>query len=148
MSAFEHETGHRARGCLGLLLNLFLDEVRANATEEEELAFYRETGLRMAKRYPISGHGDAAVLERDLNLIFEETGFGSAQVSVADDALHIRHMMPPLSDLGGDQPWRFVFSALLEGAYDAWLRSLGSGPRLHTTISSAHDDVIEFRHGL
>jgi hypothetical protein len=133
-----------------LLLGLFIDEIQANASEEEQIAFYRAVGTHLAKRFPVKGEGDAHVLERELNAVFQRLGFGRAEISVAEDALYIRHHLA--AGAGAiperEEPWQLILPLVLEGAYDAWLRTLGSGPRLHTTMSFADHDTLEYRHGL
>lgn len=148
MNAYEGAVPAPARESGGdLLLELFLDEIRSNASEEEEVAFLRAVGVRLAQRFPLSGQGDVDALEEDCNAVFSILGLGTAQIGVAEDALTIRHRLDRRkADTEG--PFVTVLPAILEGAYDAWLRTLGSGPRLHTSIISIAGDTIEFRHGV
>lgn len=130
-----------------LLLELFLEEIRFNASEEEEVAFLRAIGVRLARRFPLSGQGEADALEQDCNAVFFALGLGTTQIRVTEDALTIRHCLDRRrADM--ETSLATVWPALLEGAYDTWLRTLGSGPRLHTSIVSIADNAIEFRHGV
>jgi hypothetical protein len=126
-----------------LLLDLLLEEVRSDASEEEAVAFFRAVGFRLAQRFPLSGRGDVQALEQDLNEVFAGLSLGSAQIGMDEDALIVRHR---LANVHGSSSG--AWPTILEGAYDAWLRALGSGPRLQTSIRSVTDGMIELRHGL
>lgn len=131
-----------------LILDLVLRQIRSTATEEQEHAFLTTVGRDLAARYPLGDSGDLGALEERINDIWQMLDLGMATITVGDDAIRIRHDLPRID---GSQPganWRSVVPALIEGAYDAWLRSMGSGPRLRTTQVERTADRVEFRHGL
>ena len=43
--------------------------------------------------------------------------------------------------------WPSIGAALFEGAYDTWLRALGSGPNLHTQVLGWNKGAVNLRHG-
>lgn len=140
-------SGGRPIGAIGLMLELLLNEVRATAQPEEELAFYHAIGFQLAAQYPLQPSGDLLAVETELNAVFQQLGLGAVRLSLAADGIYIRHRLLQIDGLGQDGAWRAVLPRILQGAYDAWLRSLGSGPKLRTTIVSSDGFTFEFRHG-
>ncbi|MDF0489602.1 hypothetical protein PX554_15820 [Sphingomonas sp. H39-1-10] len=130
-----------------LLLELLLTEVRETAQPDEELAFLHSVGFQLAARYPLQSSGSLEAVEAELNDLFQHLGLGTVRLSVTKDGIHIRHRLLPVDGLEQDGAWRGALPRILQGAYDAWLRSLGSGPKLHTTIVSSDGFTFEFRHG-
>lgn len=131
-----------------LILDLVLREIRSTATEEQTQAFLRAVGRDLAAHFPLGDSADLATLEERINDVWHMLDLGMATITIAEDAIMIRHDLPRAE---GSQPganWRAAVPALLEGAYDAWLRSMGSGPRLTTSQSGRGSDFVEFRHGV
>jgi hypothetical protein len=129
-------------------LALLLQEVRANASEAEERSFLIAVGRDLAACCPLEGEGDMAALEASINRVWRMLDMGSARISTHEDAIHIHHKLPHAGVAHASDQWRAAVPAVLEGAYDAWLRALGSGPRLRTERISQTAELIEFRHGL
>jgi len=128
-----------------LLLELLFEEMRAQASGEEQRAFFGQIGRRLAAIFPLEAHGDVAMLERDANELFRRLGLGSARIAVTEGGLRISHDPGAAS---GATPWAAAMPAILEGVYDAWFRALGSGPRLMTTVLGQQGRIVELRHGL
>lgn len=148
MSGSEGMMQPRTQGMIvHLTLELFHKEIRSTANEEEEQQFLRAVGAGLAHRFPIVANGGVSMLENDLNLIFSELGLGSSHISVTEDGLRILHRFDCV-EMDREPVLRAVLPAMLEGAYDAWLRTLGSGPQLRTILIALADDGIELRHGL
>jgi len=143
----DHSTARAPASVTSLLLELLLAEVRETAQPDEELAFHHSIGFQLAARYPLQPTGNLEAVEAELNDVFQQLGLGTVRLSVAKDGIHIRHRLLPVDGLEQDGAWRAVLPRVLQGAYDAWLRSLGSGPKLHTTIVSNDGFTFEFRHG-
>ncbi|WP_376768805.1 cellulose biosynthesis protein BcsD [Novosphingobium chloroacetimidivorans] len=108
--------------------------------------FYHAVGRRMASAVPLDGVNDLHHLTSELNALWTKTGWGKAEIRLEPDSIVVRHSSPPQSPSPGCRDaWLDMVSAVLEGAYDSWFRSLGSGPALHTR-AMWNGDGIELRH--
>lgn len=143
----DHPTHGTPTNATSLMLELVLAEVHATAQPDEELAFYHSIGFQLAAQFPLQSSGDLQAIEAEMNAVFQKLGLGTVRLSLAANGIHIRHRLLQIDGLGQDGAWRSVLPRILQGAYDAWLRSLGSGPKLRTTIESNDGFTFEFRHG-
>ncbi len=144
----ERPSGSPPRNPANLLVELILAEVQANATREEERAFFHSIGIHFAEQFPLEDPADLPAVEAGLNGVFRNNGLGTTRLSLADDAIFIRHRLTPIDGMRDDDAWRMVLPFILEGAYDTWLRTLGSGPKLRTSVVSSDGFTFELRHGL
>lgn len=109
--------------------------------------FYLAVGRRMAAGETLDGVDDLTQLARRVNAFWQASGWGEAAVEIEHDAILVLHRhapSPPHDTPAG--PWLGMLLAVLEGAYDAWFRGLGSGPTLHTR-AEWKGDTVELRHG-
>lgn len=110
-------------------------------------AFFQAVGRRMAALETLAGVSDTVELCARANAFWQALGWGRIDIAVEDNAIMVRHRNAPLAIPGCDaEHWQVSLSALLEGAWDSWFRTLGSGSALVTT---AHwqGDCLELRHG-
>jgi len=109
--------------------------------------FYLAVGRRMAASETLDGVDDLAQLAVRVNAFWAAIGWGAADVAIERDAIVVLHQgaPPPPGDAPAG-PWLGMLLAVLEGAYDAWFRRLGSGPTLHTR-AEWKGDTVELRHG-
>jgi hypothetical protein len=109
--------------------------------------FYCAVGRRMAAAVSLDGVHDLAELADRVNALWQVSGWGEADVAIDHDAIWVHHRDAPAPPAGiPAKAWLDMLLAVLEGAYDAWFRGLGSGPTLRTT-ASWKDATIELRHG-
>ncbi len=133
---------------LALLTAATAAEIIAEARPEQAHGFYVAAGRRMAAHVDLSDSRDLDAVSDRINALWAMCGWGQARLSSTETGIRIVHRGAPLTlegDLGGH--WPALFAALLEGAYDAWFRQLGSGPALTTRIVRRDSDMVELHHG-
>ena len=109
--------------------------------------FYLAVGRRMAAAEVLDGVDDLAQFAAKVNAFWRASGWGEAQVAMDRDAIVVVHHNPPSPHAEMPVgPWLGMLIAVLEGAYDAWFRRLGSGPALQTR-AEWKGDTVELRHG-
>lgn len=109
--------------------------------------FYLAIGRRLAALEMLEGVTDTVSLRQRTNAFWHVLGWGEVDIEAGADGILVRHRGAPVTISGATGPhWRAALLALLEGAYDTWFRTLGSGPALHTT-AQWKGDVAELRHG-
>lgn len=109
--------------------------------------FYLAVGRRIAMGETLDGVDELSQLAHRVNVFWRASGWGEAAIAIEHDAILILHReapSPPQDMPPG--PWLGMLCAVLEGAYDAWFRRLGSGPALHTR-AEWKGDTLELRHG-
>lgn len=130
-----------------LLAAMLVAEVAEASAPSQARAFYDAIGRRLAGTESMTGVTDTHSLSIAVNVLWTRLGWGEAEFSVGADAIVIRHADAPLALPGdGARLWPDALAALLEGAYDAWFRTLGSSPVL-TTRARWDGDILELRHG-
>lgn len=133
---------------LALIGTLAMGEVLAAASAAQARGFYRSVGVRLAQAHPIPPMRDLRELEGAVNTIWAMLGLGYATISLDAQGVLIRHQdMPTAIEGDAENNWARVAPSLLEGAYDGWLRAMGSPEALVTRIQSDTDFGIEIRHG-
>ncbi|KUR74692.1 hypothetical protein [Novosphingobium sp. FSW06-99] len=134
---------------LAVLTAMTAAEVFAQASPEAARGFYLAVGRRVAGLVDLAQVHDIDALVERINALWSSCGCGHARISAVETGLKIVHSGAPVLLLGDqDHYWARLFPAMIEGAYDAWFRALGSGPALSTRILRQHGDVIELHHGI
>ena len=90
---------------------------------------------------------DAALLSMRINDFWRALDWGEAKLELTDEGIIVQHTNLPRGiapDPRGH--WATMLAGVLEGAYDSWFRTLGSGPAL-TTTAEWKGDTLELRHG-
>jgi hypothetical protein len=133
---------------LAVIGALAMGEVFAAAAPAQAHGFYRSVGVKLAQAHPIAPMRDLRELEGAVNTIWAMLGLGYATITLDAQGVLIRHQDAP-SAIEGDPrgDWTRAAPALLEGAYDGWLRAMGSPEALVTRIQSQSEIGIEIRHG-
>lgn len=136
------------RKSLALLFSLLLQEMRDNATDEEAHGFFQAIGLRMARGCPLPEVDRLDGLAAAMNDVWRALDWGHVLLESDEDGIGIVHVDAPLK-MADDESglWAAAFTSILEGVYDGWFRSLGSGPKLRTTLKARTADRVEFHHG-
>ncbi|MFC3580888.1 cellulose biosynthesis protein BcsD [Sphingomonas hylomeconis] len=131
-----------------LLLGGIVAEIAAGANAAQRRAFYRAVGSRIAALHPLGNVQDIAGLTTAVNTLWADYGCGQAKFAMADDGIVITHtnLPPSLSAVLGEAA-EHTMGPLLEGAYDSWLRSLGSGPALTTRTLWWSNTEARLKHG-
>jgi hypothetical protein len=130
-----------------LLAAALVAELAEVVPAAQRRGFYLAVGRRMAAAEALDGVEDLAQLAARVNAFWRASGWGEAEIAVDRDGIVVLHHNPPSP--AGDTPvgpWLGMLIAVLEGAYDAWFRRLGSGPTLQTR-AEWKGDTIELRHG-
>ena len=131
-----------------LFLGGIVAEVSGGATAAQRRAFFRAAGARIAAAHPLVKVSDLAGLAQSANRLWDEYGCGQASFVMTDDGILITHtnLLQNIAPTLGEET-EHTLSPLLEGVYDAWLRSLGSGPALTTRTLWWSNTEARLKHG-
>lgn len=130
-----------------ILATALIAELADAVPAAQRRGFYLAVGRRIAGLETLDGVDDLAELARRVNGFWRASGWGEAEVAMDREAIVILHHNPPSPPADTPAgPWLGMLIAVLEGAYDAWFRRLGSGPTLHTR-AEWKGDMVELRHG-
>jgi len=102
-------------------------------------------GVRLARRLPLAHCATLPELERSINLRLAECRWGVVRILDRDDAIVLLHQGGSFDGVLGvaSRPWA---PALLEGAYEQWMRSAGAGRALEVCqrATGFGEGTIEF----
>jgi len=133
---------------LALVLGLATDEIFGAADPAQARGFFRAVGGRLAALYPIPSMRDLRELQGAVNAAWQRVGLGEAQITLDLQGVLIHHHNAPAAIPGDpDRRWAEVMPALLVGAYDGWLRAIGSPETLVTRVVAQSEGLVEIRHG-
>lgn len=133
----------------GLALNqAVVDEVFAQASEEQAVNFFVAVGRRLAGTLVLPDDDRLLSLEQATNGVWQRLGLGHAAWTVNDEGILISH-----ADYAGNGPvssstWPKAAAAVVLGAYASWFEALGDGELLHTRLVQQTSDRIVIHHGL
>ncbi|HXH16230.1 MAG TPA: hypothetical protein VNJ10_08880 [Sphingomonas sp.] len=135
-------------GAANLLLGGMVGEVAAGATTAQRRAFFRAVGARIAATYPVGDAQDIESLAVSINRLWQQNDCGEVRFELVPDGVLITHtgFGRRLSRILGASTEQ-VLRPFLEGAYDAWLHSLGSSPILTTKTLWWNDMEARLKHG-
>lgn len=133
---------------MALIAALTMGEVFDAASQSQARGFYRSVGAKMAAAHPIPPMRDLRELQGAVNAFWAKMGLGESVITLDAQGVLIRHQDAPQA-IAGDtgNHWAEALPALLEGAYDGWLRAMGSPEALVTRIQSHDATLVEIRHG-
>ena len=135
-------------GGLALMVMTIAAEIFESAPAAQAHGFFVTVGRRMAQLEPLDGVSDASVVAERINAFWQALNWGEIELTLGEDAIIVRHWDLPNKLTPDPQVhWAKMLLGVLEGAYDSWFRSMGSGPALQTT-AAWKGDTIELRHGL
>ncbi|RYD28980.1 MAG: hypothetical protein EOP89_01130 [Lysobacteraceae bacterium] len=131
-----------------LLLGNIVAEVEGSATTAQRRTFFRAVGARIAAGHPVGDAQDIAALAASINRLWREHDCGEVRFELAEDGLLITHtgFLRRLAPVIGDAT-EHTLRPLLEGAYDAWLHTLGSSTNLTTRTLWWTDTEVRLKHG-
>ena len=135
-------------GAASLLLGGIVGEVAAGGTTAQRRAFFRAVGARIAAAHPVGDAQDIGALAESINRLWRQHDCGEVRFELAPDGLLITHMgfARSLSAILGGATEQ-VLRPILEGAYDAWRHTLGSGANLPTRTLWWSDAEARLKHG-
>lgn len=141
---------------LALIAALSMGEFFSIASLAQARGFYRAVGVRLAAHNPIPPMRDLREMEGAVNAVWARLGLGYAAITldVRGVLIHHQDMLGTIEGDGGAH-WPDALPSLLEGAYDGWLRAMGSPEALTTriegpvegSIESPGEQTIAIRHG-
>lgn len=133
---------------LAVIAALAVSEIFANAGKEQAQGFFRAVGQRLARQNPIPAMRDLRELQGAVNAVWSRVGLGEAEITLDLQGVLIHHHDAPATiPYDPDFHWGAALPALLLGAYDGWMRAMGSPDALQTRLLSCADNIIEIRHG-
>lgn len=142
-----HEGEMTGVGGIALLATMTAAEVAENLPAAQARGFFGAIGRRVAALAPMEDVTEASAVQDRINVFWQDLDWGDIELVIGEDAITVRHYRlpePVVPDLR--HSWQAMLTGVLEGAYDAWFRALGSGPALHTA-AQWKDDILELRHG-
>lgn len=133
---------------LAVVATLAVSEIFANADKSQAKGFFRAVGKRLAEQNPIPAMRDLRELQGAVNAVWGRLGLGEADITLDLQGVLINHHDAP-SAIPNDPEfnWGDALAAMLVGAYDGWMRAMGSPEALVTRIVSYSANSIEIRHG-
>ena len=141
----------RARQFTGqwrLFMTALVEELNANAGSEEMLAFFGHLGGKIAADLPIDEQDTLEGLEAAINRRWNQLDWGWCQFSSESDMIVIVHDAWPRLEGTIKNTWAAALSAMLAGAYGAWLRAQGGDGAVDVQILKANaDGPLEFCYG-
>ena len=141
------ERSQDAMAGLAAMAAMVVMELSETVTPGQARGFFNVIGKRLAALEPLNDVSGAAALSARINGFWSALDWGEAEIVLQSDAICVRHRHAPRdTPLVEAGRWPMILLAVLEGAYDAWFRDLGSGPALKT-VAEWDGDVVEIRHG-
>jgi hypothetical protein len=132
-----------------LFLHTFASEFSREAAPDELRGLMRRLGASMAGSLPFDAGDSIPGFEAAANRHWSAMQWGWCQLSELADGLLIEHYAAPLAAAFGESSLAWS-SALLEGVYAEWLKSLGSPASLSLAPygeADATGRVLRFRLG-
>lgn len=157
MSAARHDSGmgeadsstERASvSSHAMFLQLLTAEIGANATEAQLEGFFCAVGRRIPALGPLGQADDLDSMADVMNAIWRRLGWGEVSLDADETGIVIRHRDMPVTFGMDPSLWSLAGPHLLQGAYDGWFRSLGSGAQLTTRIVGTGIGLVELHHGI
>ena len=124
-------------------------ELFEGASEAQARGYLGRIGARLAALSPLPRDAESGeALTGAMNLLWADLEWGKAEIALDEKGIDIVHLGMPLALDGDDEGvWKNGILWILEGAYDAWFRAMGSGPGLSTRVVGQSAGRIELRHG-
>lgn len=134
---------------LSQFTGILLAEIAGAASEQQLRGFFLAVGRKLAALRPADDIDDIEALVERMNGLWDSLGWGQVALEVDDEGIDLFHLGMPTT-LEGDNAgiWPAIAPVILEGAYDAWFRHMGSGERLSTRLLRQVEGRIELRHGI
>lgn len=133
---------------LALLIAMIAAEIWSTATPAQAHNFYLAVGRKLAAAEPMEDAADLTLLATRVNKLWSALDWGHVIFCMEEEGIAIRHQgLPPALDGDVEGLWAEIISAVLEGAYDSWFRTLGSGAALMTRRVDFNGGTLDLWHG-
>ncbi len=133
--------------CVALLAPI-LDEIWDYAAPDQATAFLRAVGGRLARGASLGNLGSNEEIIAAMNAHWAGLGWGAVDLAFGEDGLRLVHVDLPACPAGVPAGrWSDSIGAVLAGAYDEWLGTLGGGPTMSTHVIALRGHDAEFRYG-
>lgn len=143
-SSFDEGPEPRGAG----LQSAMIDEVFANATEDQALSFFVAVGARLAAAHPLPENDGLPRLEQAINEVWRSLGLGQVALTMEADGIAINHSGYMTDEAHRLPSWPGAAGALLRGAYGAWFQSIGGAATLHARLVRQTHERILLHYGL
>jgi Cellulose synthase subunit D len=117
-------------------------ELNTRIETEQSRALMRRLGASMARSAPLPALELLPDLEAAMNSVWSAMNWGWVELNDTDDALRIVHHCAPIEVAFGANS-RAWSPAVLEGAYEQWLRAAGAGDRLRVQQLATDSTSVE-----
>ncbi|MEX8493393.1 cellulose biosynthesis protein BcsD [Sphaerotilus sp.] len=123
-------------------LGALAQELSSRIEPDQARALMRRLGVSMARSAPLPAMELLPDLEEAMNGVWSGMNWGWVELNDTDDALKIIHHCAPIEAAfgAGSRHWS---PAVLEGAYEQWLRAAGAGDRLRVQQLATDTTSIE-----
>jgi hypothetical protein len=122
-------------------LSALSQELSTRIEPDQARALMRRLGASVARQAPLPALELLPDLEDAMNAVWSGMNWGWVELSDTDDALRIMHHCAPIEAAFGPDS-RHWSPAVLEGAYEQWLRAAGAGDRLRVQqLATDHSSV-------
>lgn len=123
-------------------LGALAQELNSRLEPDQARALMRRLGTSMARNAPLPAMELLPDLEDAMNGVWSGMDWGWVELNDTDDALRIIHHCAPIEAAfgAGSRHWS---PAVLEGAYEQWLRAAGAGDRLRVQQLATDTTGIE-----
>lgn len=123
-------------------LGALSQELNSRIEAEQARALMRRLGASMARSAPLPALELLPDLEAAMNSVWSAMNWGWVELNDTGEALRIVHHCAPLEAAfgAGSRAWS---PAVLEGAYEQWLRAAGAGDRLRVQQIATDSTSLE-----
>lgn len=128
-SDHDYHLRHRCSPQWQPFLGALAQELCTRIEPDQARALMRRLGASVARQAPLPALELLPDLESAMNTVWSGMNWGWVELTDTDDALRIMHHCAPLEAAFGTDS-RHWSPAVLEGAYEQWLRAAGAGDRL------------------
>lgn len=126
-------------------LGALSQELSSRIEAEQARALMRRLGASMARSAPLPVLELLPDLEAAMNSVWSGMDWGWVELNDTDEALRIVHHCAPIEAAFGANS-RVWSPAVLEGAYEQWLRAAGAGDRLRVQQIAIDSTTLEPRY--
>lgn len=143
---FEYVSNSQANRQWKHFLSALATEFDEQLAEADLRAMMQRVGARFAGQLTLPRCDTLAQMQQAMSEVWMGLDWGWVELHESGDHLAVRHFCSPLRAAFGEQHLRWT-PAFLEGVYQQWFQSMGSGAALHVQQSTQADafGCVEFR---
>lgn len=141
-SDHDYHLRHRCSSQWRPFLAALAQELSTRIEADQARALMRRIGTSIARSAPLPALELLPDLESAMNAVWSGMDWGWVELNDTSDALRIVHHCAPIEAAFGTSS-RHWSPAVLEGAYEQWLRAAGAGDRLRVQPLAIDTSGIE-----